>query len=597
MADRSSKKPSLFGFPDWLRSRFSDTHRHTILWVITGVVCGFVAVAFHLSIDIIAHFVMGAAERLEESDRPWMIALLIGAPTLGGLITGLAVKKYGPGVAGSGIPQTKHAFHMKFGYLRMKDAAVRFVIGAISVGSGMSLGREGPTVHICSAVASKIARTFGLAKSRVQSLVPAGMGAGIAAAFNTPIAAMFFVFEELYDHFSSKAIFGILIAVVLAGVVERLCLGENAAYVIANIDYVTDWWMLICLPLGIICALLGHFFVGTLLAAREWFKESKWFPSWLQPAFGGLLVGVIGTSVLVITGHHGIFGLGYQDLVSALNGKFDHTFLVLLVLLLVGKFTATILAYASGGSGGLFAPVLFIGGILGALVAALSQRVFYFEASAVGGIALLGMGAFFAAVIRCPMTSIMIVFELTRNYTIILPLMAGNILAWGIATRLRPVGMYDALLVQDKISIKSLPSYQGQQDWKNLPVSTIMTFDPHSTQSQLTGAENLKALGEIKKHAYPIVDAEKNLVGMITHHSLLDLQRENDMRPLGEIIANQKLISVEPETSIRATANVLVTKDVRQVPVVSKGTSRLHGIVTLHDIARQQNVIMETIAR
>ena len=597
MAENSPEKPKLFGFPDWLRRRFSDTHRHTILWVITGIVCGFVAVAFHLSIDTIFHFVLGVAEHLEESDRPWMIVFLIAAPTFGGLITGLAVAKYGSGAAGSGIPQTKHAFHMKFGYLQMKDAVVRFVIGAISVGSGMSLGREGPTVHICSAVASKIARTFGLAKTRVQSLMPAGMGAGIAAAFNTPIAAMFFVFEELYDHFSSKAIFGILIAVVLAAVVERLCLGENPAYVIQNVEYVTDWWMLIAIPLGIASAFLGHFFVGTLLKTRGWFRNARRFPKWLQPAFGGLMVGIIGTSVLLATDRHGIFGLGYEDLVSALNGRFDESFLTILFLLLIGKFIATILAYASGGSGGLFAPVLFLGGMLGALIGALAQKTLNLDPNAVGGLALIGMGTFFAAVIRCPMTSIMIVFELTRNYTIILPLMVGNILSWIISSKLRPVSIYDALLLQDKISIKSMPSYQGQQDWKSLPVSTITTFDPHTVNAADSAERNLAFLGEIKKHAYPVVDAEGNLVGMVTHHELLDLQRDKDARSIREFISGQKLISIDPETSIRDTARTLVTKDVRQVPVVGKGTSHLHGIVTLHDIARQQNVIMETIPR
>ncbi|NDV61132.1 chloride channel protein [Puniceicoccales bacterium CK1056] len=585
--------------PEYLRHHFTDTQRYLIIWIITGLACGLAAVAFHKSIDLVFHLVSAGASWLGEGNT-FLVYILLGVgPVIGGLLTGLILVYGEPAAGGSGIPRTKAQYYRNFGVIRLREAFYRFIVGTISVGFGMSLGREGPTVHICSAIASKIGQVFGLAKKRVQAMVPLGMGAGISAAFNTPMAAVFFVFEELLGDFSSKSFFGIFVCVVIAAAVQRILIGEHPAFDIELGIISTDWWMLLAIPLGLLSALFGHAFVEGILYSRQFFRDQAHLPEWVRPGIGGLGVGVVGVAVAFFSdGNLGIFGIGYTDLDAALNGRM--TVITIIAMLFFGKIIASVLAYGSGGSGGLFAPTLFIGGMLGALLGLFAQPILNFENEIVGAMALLGMGAFFAAVIRCPMTSIVIIWEMTGQYGLILPLMVGNMLAWLIASKLQPVPLYDALLLQDKINLKKMPHYVGDQDWRNLPVSTIMTFDPVSLGSDLFPANSLSKIETegLRHHAYPIIDPSGKLTGMITHHELEEHHRAGKEIPLGELITGQTLVRLRPETSIRDVAQVLVMEDVLQAPVVSsKDDTKLIGIVTLHDIARQQNAIDDSLGR
>lgn len=586
---------SLNNLPNWMRGRFNDGQRFLMLCICAGVLCGLVGVSFHLSITLLFDGLFGLFEGLGF----WAIPAMIFSPALAGLIVGLMIRYVSPTASGSGIPQTKAAYYQKFGVIKTSEAFWRFIIGTISVGMGNSLGREGPTVHICSAVSSKLGRVFGLGKLRVQAMIPVGMGAGISAAFNAPISAITFVFEELFDNnFSSKALGGILIAVVVAAVVERSLLGEHSALHATREVFETSWWMLICLALGPAAGLLGHLFTTMLLALRGYFKQWEKFPSWARPALGGLSVGLIGVTVWQFSGgHNGVFSIGYHDLNLALNG---HLLWQALLLLLIGKVLATAICYASGASGGIFAPVLFIGSMLGGLFGVVMTEFFNFEQPVAAAAALLGTGAFFAAVIRCPLTSVLIIFEMTQNYSLILPLMIGNFLAYIISVKLNSIPIYDALLLQDGISLKKLPAYRGDRDWRNLPVSTIMTHDCRSVLGELNSSENLERIQQDghKHHGYPIVsrDNHQELLGVITHHELDELKASNDPRTIGEWVEGHDIIEIYPDNSIRDAANTLVVRDVLQAPVVSRKDNRkLLGIVTLHDIARQQNAIEDSM--
>lgn len=585
--------------PEYLRHHFTDTQRYLIIWIVTGLACGLAAVAFHKSIDLLFHLVREVVNWLGDGSTVMTYFYLGVAPMIGGLLTGLVLVYLEPSAAGSGIPQTKSQYYRDFGVIRLREAAYRFVVGTVSVGFGMSLGREGPTVHICSAIASKIGQFFGLAKKRVQAMVPLGMGAGISAAFNTPMAAVFFVFEELLGDFSSKSFFGIFITVVIAAAVQRLLIGEHPAFDIELGLITTDWWMLLAIPLGLFSALFGRGFVEGILQTRQYFRKMGKVPAWVRPAIGGLGVGIVGVTVAWLSdGNMGIFGIGYGDLDAALNGRL--TVITVVALLFFGKIVATLLAYGSGGSGGLFAPTLFIGGMLGALVGLIAQPLFNYSNEIVGAMALLGMGAFFAAVIRCPMTSIVIIWEMTGQYTLILPLMVGNMLAWLLSGKLQPVPMYDALLLQDKINLKKLPHYKGDQDWRNLPVSTIMTFDPVEVVQGTAIKGNLEHLAETgsKHHAYPVTDENGKLTGMVTHHELEEQFKEDPESVVSGCVKGKELVTLQPEASIRDVAQTLVLQDVLQAPVVSsKDPQKVMGIVTLHDIARQQNAIDDSIGR
>lgn len=581
--------PSIKNLPDWLRWKLTDGQRFLLLCIISGVLCGLAGVGFHLSIHWVYENWTGTFHALSGWKKT---AVMVGSPAVAGLLVGLILQFLAPSASGSGIPQTKQAFYLNFGYIDLKEAFFRFIAGTLFVGLGNSLGREGPTVHICSAVASKVGQWAGLAKSSVKNMLPVGMGAGIASAFNTPIAAIFFVFEELLDDFSSKALGGILVAVVIAAVVSRSILGEHATFVLNLPTYHMDYWMLISVVMGITAGVLGHIWVSLLLALRSWNKRLK-LPVWVKPGLGGLSVGLIAYTVFTITnGNEGVFSIGYQDLSSVLGGKLV---ISVLLALFIGKFFATIFAYSFGGSGGIFAPVLFMGGMLGGVFGETLTVFFHVPEGVDAACALLGMGVFFAAIIRCPLTSILIIFEMTRNYSIILPLMAGNMIAYAIASKLRSIPIYDALLLQDRVNLKRMPSYRGERDWRNLPVSTIMTYDVVSLRADETVKEALK--GTIKQqhhHAYPVTNAPNRIIGMITRHEIQDADQLGSDDAIEKLLPNKKLVTVTPDTSIRDAANTMVLGEVEQAPVVSKKEpGRLLGIITLHDIARQQNAIME----
>lgn len=579
-----------------MRGRFDDAQRFLLLCICAGVLCGLIGVSFHLAITQIFDWLFNVYNGM----GIWTIPAMVLSPALAGLLVGLMIHYISPTASGSGIPQTKAAYYQNFGVIKISEAFWRFITGTLSVAFGNSLGREGPTVHICSAVASKLGRLFGLGKLRVQAMVPVGMGAGISAAFNAPIAAITFVFEELLHNFSSKALGGILIAVVVAAVVERTLLGGHAALHADTTYFTTSWWMLICLLIGPAAGLLGHLFTEMLLYLRAHFKQWQHLPGWLKPALGGLCVGLMGVTVRHLSGGHlGVFSIGYTDLNAALNGQL--TWYVLL-LLMAGKIIATTVCYASGSSGGIFAPVIFIGSMLGGLFGVSLVHFFGSAPSVAAGAALLGTGAFFAAVIRCPMTSVILIFEMTANYSLILPLMVGNFLAYLIASKLRPVPIYDALLLQDGISLKKLPAYRGEQDWRNLPVSTIMTHDCRTVIGRFNALENLKRIKAIghQHHGYPVVTNlnSEELVGVITHHELEEMAAAGNRSTIWKSIKDQPIIQIYPDNSIRDAANRLVLKDVLQAPIVSrKNPKKLLGIVTLHDIARQQNAIEETLER
>lgn len=439
-----------------LRSRLKDSHRFFFLSVIVGLSCGLVAVAFHLAIRGVGDLVLRFPKSTEASLTAWIVLPLV--PALGGLLVGIGMARWSPNARGSGIPQVKAAYYNKFGLIRFGDAVYRFLFTTLSIGSGNSLGREGPTVHLCAAIGSTIGQWFGLPKARIQAMVPVGMGAGIAAGFNTPLAAITFVFEKLLDDFSSKALGGILVAVIIASVLSRAILGENPAFEVESYSFESYSWVLLSIVIGLLAAVFVQIFLSILLGWRNYFKTSG-MPVWLKPCLGGLGVGIIGTAVLWFSGTNntGVFGTGYEDLSSALKGSLA---LKILVILFVGKFLASILAFSMGGSGGLFGPVLCIGGMLGGIVGAVFNNYISLDESFVGAAALLGMEAFFAAVIRCPLTSVLIPFEMTLNYSLILPLMVGNMIAYYLAARWRTVPIYNALLLQDKVTLKKMPSFQ-----------------------------------------------------------------------------------------------------------------------------------------
>ncbi len=596
MAHSSSKWSSRIS--ENLRIKLNDQQRFLLACVVCGLLCGLLAVVFQLMIHGTFHHLWDFATSHHET---WgFVAIMLTAPTLGGLICGLAIKYWVPSALGSGIPQTKEAYYNKGGRISTFTGMWRVILGTVYIGLGNSLGREGPMVHASAAIASRIGRFIFLDTERVRAMIPVGMAAGIGAAFNAPLSAITFVFEELLDNFSTKAIGGMVVAVVIAAAVSRSILGEDPVLnTHLALDYETSAWMLVAIPLGAIAGLMGHFFVGSILTARKFIRSRTWLNSWYTPAAGGLICGMLGCLAFWMTSsagnaQHGVFSIGYGSLEAAFENQL---ILSILITLLAFKFVAVVVNYASGGSGGLFSPTLFLGGILGGVVGVLLVKSNnYFdvltitdESQIIGGCVLLGMGAMFGSVLRCPFTSLIIIFELTGNYSLILPLMGGNMLSWAISRKFRPIALYDALLLGDGVSLKRMPLYRGAQDYRNLPVAAIMTHDVYSVKSWLTAEENLSEIqtGRTKHHAYTVIGEEGRFEGVVSQHELQEVGPETQVL---DLVQNQAVIFVHPEASIRDASHLMIQNDIQQLPVLSAtDKDRLLGILTLNDIARQQN--------
>jgi chloride channel protein, CIC family len=324
----------------------------------------------------------------------------------------------------------------------------------VQIGTGSSLGREGPTVFICTGVASALGRLFGLSARNIRRMIPVGAAAGIAAAFNAPIAAVTFTIEELVGDLDQTVLSGVVVAAAIAAVIERSVLGEHPVFeAVGTYELRHASSLLVYAALGVAAAVISTIFIRTLVGLRARYRHSA-IPLWLQPATGALVTGTLAVAVFALMAQSGVTGGGYATLASALAGSLQ---LKVLAVLLVVKLVATVASYSSGGCGGVFAPTLFLGGMLGGIFGFIDVNLLGHTSTHVGAFALVGMGAVFAGVIRAPITSVLIVFEMTRGYGLVLPLMVANMSAYALARHWHPLSLYEALLEQDGVLLPERP--------------------------------------------------------------------------------------------------------------------------------------------
>ena len=314
-----------------------------------------------------------------------------------------------------------------------------------------SLEREGPTVQICAGISSLLARTFSLSRQSQRRMASVGVAAGIAAAFNAPIAAITFTLEEIIGDLDQTMLSGVIVAAAIAAAVERGILGQHPVFEIQrqySLGHASSlvWYAV----LGVLSAVASVTFTDSLLGLRNRFKNFTSVPKWVHPAVGGALTGGLAAVALLWLKQNGITGGGYKTLSQALAGLLSVRVMIGLCLL---KLAATVCSYSSGGVGGIFAPSLFIGGMLGGAVGYVDVTVLHHSSDSIGAFALVGMGAVFAGIIRAPMTSVLIIFEMTGSYGLILPLMIANMSAYGLARHWRSVPVYEALLLQDDVTL------------------------------------------------------------------------------------------------------------------------------------------------
>ena len=443
----------------WLLRRVPNDRQRTLaITIVAGGLCGLAAVAFHLSIAWLEVLFIDRANNAPGYSWIWWTIL---TPALGGLVVGIGLTYFVPAAAGSGIPQVEVAYSLRHGYITVRETIGKFILCALQIGAGASLGLEGPTVQICAGVSSMLARLFRLSPQNSRRMASVGMAAGIAAAFNAPIAAVTFTLEELIGDLDHTILAGVIVAAALAAVVEHSILGDNPvfhvqrAYTFESKEWQSLLWYAL---LGVLAAVVSVTFTDSLLNLRARFKSFTRVPKWVHPAIGGLATGVLAAIALYFFHLNGIAGDPYKTLTLALTGTMAP---VLMISFCVLKLAATVCSYSSGGSGGIFAPALFIGAMLGGAVGYLDVTVFHHSNDAIGAFAVVGMGAVFAGIIRAPMTSILIIFEMTAGYGLVLPLMIANMSAFAIARHWRPVSIYEALLAQDGIH---LPHGDGPHD-------------------------------------------------------------------------------------------------------------------------------------
>ena len=544
-----------------------------------GVMAALSAVAFLLLTNYVfkATFLVFASR----SHTFFLIASFIVVMTTS-LSVGLLLNKLSPDASGSGIPQLKAAYWKEVGYVHWRPVLVKFFAGVLSLGGGTSLGREGPTVYIGGGLASVLSGYLGYPKRFRRGAMVIGASAGLAAAFNTPLAAITFVLEEIITDINSRIIGRVVLSSVLGAFVVYAIVGRQPAFILPAIDEVS-WKVYAVYPLvAIVASLAGVIFQGSSLAWRERIKGQTYVPPWFLPCCGGFITWVIGAGCFMFTGKVGIFGLGYHDLSEALS----HGLIWWVAgILLAGKLMAFIASYSFGGCGGIFSPSLFLGGMSGFFISGLAGFWIPLTPSDHIAAAAVGMTACLVSIIRAPLTSLLIVFEMTHQFSLVPGLMIAIIIGKITCRLAGDLNFYDALLVQDGHELIKIRPPLDIRAWQNLPVSAIANNRPIIIDT----LERAFLKEVIERHPYngfPVV-ADGRLMGLITRKKIEHTLVSDTPLELEEAV------TCFFDQPVRDVADKFIESPSGIMVVLDKVTGRVAGIITLHDLLRAQASMMD----
>jgi CIC family chloride channel protein len=533
-----------------------------ILSLVIGVTVGLVTVAFLL--------VKGrlAARMYPAGGAAWRRLVL---PAAGSLISGILLYKYFPDARGSGIPQTKFAIFINDGYISLRTAMGKFLCCGISLASGIALGREGPSVHIGAGIASVLSRRFELDKQTVKDMIPVGCSAALAAAFNTPIAAVLFSLEEVLGDLHAPVLGSVVISSATSWIVLHMVLGDEPLFHVPAYQLVHPAEFGIYALLGIVGGLGSVCFVKLLLNIRKWFARLPKSTVWAQPVVGGLLVGVLGWFMPEV------LGVGYDYVERVLGGDFTVKTVALLAML---KIVATAVCYSSGNAGGIFGPSLFIGAMIGGATGAVAHHFLPGITANAGAYALVGMGTAFAGIVRTPLTSVIMIFEMTRDYSIIVPLMISNLVSFFVSRLFQPIPIYEALALQEGVL---LPSGEGKGELSSLRISAVMRTDCELFAPDLDVQGALSRLKESGRNAWP-VGQSRNVDGLVTSRQLEEVADPKLL--LKEVINSAEHFAyVHADQSLAAALEEMGRSGADALPVVSRANiHELHGVVTLPQV-------------
>ncbi len=439
-----------------LKSVFREERFFLILSVFIGIFSGLAVVCFRFAIGWCRLYFLGSGAVLSPTR-------LLLAPTLAGLVIAVLVIHVFPLARGSGVNQTKAALYIYNGYIPFRTAIGKFITAALAIGSGHSLGPEDPSLQIGACLASVLGRKMRLSRDRMRLIAPVGAAAGLAAAFNAPISAVLFVIEEVIGRWTAGILGSVVLSAVSSVVVMRAFLGSESLFRIPAVQLERPSELIAYAILGVVGGLAAVVFSSGISTLRPKFKALPLWTQYFQPAVAGLLIGVIAW-----LGAPQVMGAGYEAMDEAMHGRFTWQFLAMLAGL---KIVATLLSFVSGTPGGMFAPTLFIGAMLGAAVGGAEHVFMPHLTGSPGTYALVGMGVLFAGFLRAPMTSVFMVLEVSGNYSIILPVIVANTIAYVISRGLQPIAIFDALTRQDGLE---LPSMEEQREEGILRVEDAM---------------------------------------------------------------------------------------------------------------------------
>ena len=421
-----------------------------------GVFSGLAVVCFRFAIDWCRLYLLGSGAILTPTR-------LVLAPTLAGLVIAVLVIHLFPQTRGSGVNQTKAALYIYNGYIPIRTAIGKFITAALAIGSGHSLGPEDPSLQIGACLASVLGRRMRLSRDRMRLIAPVGAAAGLAAAFNAPISAVLFVIEEVIGRWTAGILGSVVLSAVSSVVVMRWFLGSESLFRIPAVQLKRPSELIAYSILGVAGGLASVVFSMGIATLRPRCKALPLWTQYFQPALAGLLIGT-----MAVLGAPQVMGAGYEAIDEAMHGRFTWQFLALLAGL---KIVATLLSFVSGTPGGMFAPTLFIGAMLGAAVGGAEHALVPHLSASPGTYALVGMGVLFAGFLRAPMTSVFMVLEVSGNYSIIVPVIVANTIAYVISRGLQPIAIFDLLTRQDGLE---LPSMEEQREENVLQVEDAM---------------------------------------------------------------------------------------------------------------------------
>jgi CIC family chloride channel protein len=550
-----------------------------VLAAFVGLIGGLGAVGFRYLIDLIQYISYGGSGNILKlvDSIPWGIRIL--TPAIGGLFVGPMVYFLAREAKGHGVPEVMEAVALRSGTIRKRVVVVKTLVSAISIGTGGSVGREGPIVQIGSAIGSVTGQLLKISADRIRTLVGCGAAAGIAATFNAPIAGTMFALEIVLGDFGLATFSPIVISSVAATAISRHFLGGTPAFSVPGYELVSPWELPLYVVLGFFCALVAVTFTRSLYYAEDIFEKIK-FPEYLKASIGGMILGLMGLL------YPYILGVGYPAIHLALTQELG---LWTMLILIVFKILATSITIGSGGSGGIFAPSLLMGSMAGGFFGSVMHNIFPGITASPGAYSIVGMAAVVSGTTRGPLCSILILFEMTGDYNIILPLMITCIISTLASGQVLKDSIYTLKLARRGINLKAGKEVNVL---KSIQVKDVMNANVETILESLSLGELSELISKSKNNSYPIVDKDGDITGVLSYSDYRDVVFNEDLKDLiiAKDLATSKVVTVTQDDNLYDALEKISQKDYSILPVISSDNPLiLLGVLTRRDIISAYN--------